>query len=270
MFFAVSKLFEFFGSPSHVAIFMATLGAALLFTRFFRAARALATLAAALLFSFAFLPVGNFLAAPLEARFPEPPEDMPAPDGIIVLGGSVNEYLSALREGRRTVFVGAAERLTAPLALLKRYPQARLIFSGGSANVAYSGVSEAATVQRLWRSLGVDDSAALYEGKSRNTWENAVFTRDLAQPKPGERWLLVTSATHMPRSVGIFRQVGFPVIPYPVDFRTDGNMWRFSTPRFTGQAIELVDLAVHEWLGLAIYRLTGKSAAFLPAPEEPR
>ena len=78
-----------------------------------------------------------------------------------------------------------------------------------------------------------------------------MFTRDLVKPKPGERWLLVTSATHMPRSIGAFRQAGFPVIPYPVNYRTNGRLWSLSMPSNKLRALQLVDQATHEWLGLA-------------------
>ena len=106
----------------------------------------------------------------------------------------------------------------------------------------------------------------MFEAKSRNTWENAVFTRDLVKPKPGETWLLVTSAWHMPRSVGIFRRVGFPVVPYPVAFRTFGDERDFQmTVRSNRQIIEL-DLGVREWIGLLAYWLTGKTDALFPAP----
>lgn len=264
MFFILSKIFEFFLAPAHLFIFLATLGAALLYTRLFRWGRRLTLVSATALLAMAFGPVGHFLAVPLETRFPPPPDDMPAPDGIIVLGGTVDEKLSADLD--RVVFVDAAERLTAPIALKRRYPNARLVFSGGSAALRGSPYTEAEVVKRFWRDSGVDTGAALYEDRSRNTFENAVFTRELVRPKPGERWLLVTSAAHMPRSVGIFRQAGFPVTAYPVDFRTNGDLARAGVPRFATRALGLVDFAAHEWAGLIAYRFTGKTDALFPAP----
>lgn len=264
MFFILSKIFEFFLAPTHCAIFLGALGSALLYTRAARWGRRLAAISAVVLLAMAFGPVGNFLAAPLEARFPPPPGDMPAPDGIIVLGGSVDDKLSA--DLNRTVIVDAPERLTAPIVLRRKYPNARIIFTGGSAALRGGDYSEAQAVQRFWRDVGLDTGDILYEARSRNTHENALYTRELAQPKPGERWLLITSAMHMPRSVGIFRQVGFPVIAYPVDFRTKGNMWRLIMPRFATKALGLVDFAAHEWAGLVAYRLTGKTDALFPAP----
>jgi uncharacterized SAM-binding protein YcdF (DUF218 family) len=106
----------------------------------------------------------------------------------------------------------------------------------------------------------------IFEAKSRNTWENAVYIRDLVKPKPGETWLLVTSAGHMPRSVGIFRRVGFPVVPYPVAYRTfcDGRDFQISAS--TIDKLSMLDFGVREWIGLLAYWATGKSDSLFPAP----
>jgi uncharacterized SAM-binding protein YcdF (DUF218 family) len=264
MFFTASKIFEFFVAPVHLFIFLASIGAALAYTPYFRWGHALTAVSAVALLLMAFSPLGHFLAVPLETRFPAPPVDMTPPDGIIVLGGTVDEQLSA--QIGRPVLVDAAERLTAPIALKRRFPNARLVFAGGSASLRGSPYTEAESVKRFWRETGIDDANVIYEDRSRNTFENAVYTRDLVRPKAGERWLLVTSAIHMPRSIGIFRQAGFPVIPYPVDFRTNGELARWGVPRFATKAMRLVDLATHEWAGLVAYRLSGKTDALFPAP----
>ncbi len=186
MFFIVSKIFEFVASPTHAAIFATTLGALLLFTRRARGGRILVVLGVAGLLLVGFSPLAHMMAVPLEARFPPPPADMPAPDGVIVLGGSVDENLSGVR-GRVTLS-DAAERLTAPIALKRQYPNLRIVFTGGTANLRGSRYTEAGTVKQFWTEIGLDQGDILYEDKSRNTFENAVFTRDLLQPKPGERW----------------------------------------------------------------------------------
>jgi uncharacterized SAM-binding protein YcdF (DUF218 family) len=115
------------------------------------------------------------------------------------------------------------ERLTAPLELLRRFPKARLVFTGGATVELHgSTFTEVGMAKRFWRAIGFDQDNILYEDRASDTYENAVFTRALVKPTPGERWLLVTSVTHMPRSIGAFRQAGFPVIPYPVNYRTNG------------------------------------------------
>lgn len=264
MFFILSKIFEFLATPTHLGLFTIALGVLLSFTRDSRAGAALSAGGVLLLLILGFSPLASLMALPLEARFPAPPEDAPAPDGIIVLGGSVDENLSGLR-GRVTL-ADAAERLTAPIALKRQYPKARLVFTGGTASLRGSAYTEAGTVKKFWEEVGLDQGDILYEDKSRNTFENAVFTRDLVKPKPGERWLLVTSAMHMPRSVGIFRKAGFDVVAFPVDYRTAGAMGGWSLPRHASKSFVLAEFAAHEWAGLLVYWLTGKTDALFPAP----
>jgi uncharacterized SAM-binding protein YcdF (DUF218 family) len=212
----------------------------------------------------AFLPVFALLARPLEERFPQPDLKTP-PTGIIVLGGAVEEGITYRRN--LPALNDAAERMTESAALARRFPNARLIFSGGSAVFTTSHISEAEVARRLWLSLGVPESRIEFEDKSRDTWENAIFTRDIAKPKPGETWLLVTSAMHMPRSVGIFRKIGFPVVAYPVDYRTGGGPGDFIGFRRIGQSLMNLDQVSHEWFGLLAYYVTGRSSELLPGPE---
>lgn len=264
MFFFLSKILEFIVTPLNLAIFAATLGVALVFTRFRRAGRAAIVSGVLLLLLLGLSPLSEMLAIPLESRFLPPPDDAPAPAGIIVLGGSVDERMSAMHNS--VALNDSAERLTAPIALKRRYPSARLVFTGGSGALLGSTHTEAEAVGAFWRDIGLDQGDVLYENQSRNTYENAVATRDLVKPKPGERWLLVTSAMHMPRAVGIFRKAGFPVVAYPVDYRAVDSLSNWSPPRHASGNFELAESALHEWMGLAAYRLTGKTDALFPAP----
>ncbi len=106
----------------------------------------------------------------------------------------------------------------------------------------------------------------ILESRSRNTIENALLTKQLVQPKPGERWLLVTSASHMPRSVGVFRRAGFPVEAHPVDWRTRGRADAFAPFGTLAAGLARTDTALHEWAGLVGYRLTGRTSELLPGP----
>jgi uncharacterized SAM-binding protein YcdF (DUF218 family) len=265
MFFITSKIFEFLFTPSHLGLFVTSVGVALCFSHFKRLGRGLALVGVVALLTMAFSPLGQFIALPLENRFPPPSTDMASPDGIIVLGGSVDENLTA-RRNQGVRLNRSAERLTAGVELSRRFPKARLVFTGGSAALLGSTNTEAQVVKRFWRELGVDTESAIFEDRSRNTYENVVFVRDLVKPKAGERWLLVTSAVHMPRAIGIFRRAEFPVIPYPVDFHTTGSWTDLSFARHAPAALEIVDGAMHEWVGLIAYRLTGKTDALFPEP----
>ncbi|MBG0791940.1 YdcF family protein [Methylocystis sp. H62] len=250
-------IIKFLASPTVLLLFIGALGAALTFTRnYSRWGRWIASATFLLLALAAFGPLGHLLAAPLESRFPPPPDDMILPDGIIVLGGAAGENQSGLR-GHLT-FNESAERLTMPIELKRQFPNARLVFT--------SHARETMQVRDFWKRVGLDQGDVLYEENSNDTYENAVFTKDLVKPKPGERWLLVTSATHMPRSVGVFRHIGFPVIAYPVDYRTSREAGKWHRPASPSKGLGLVETAAHEWIGLIAYRLSGKTDTLVPSP----
>ena len=123
-----------------------------------------------------------------------------------MLGGAVDQNLTEARG--IPALNGAAERMTEFVVLARRYPEAKLVFTGGQGSLVHGGTTEADVARRLFDALGVPEARVTYEDEARNTWENALLTRRLVEPKPGETWLLVTSASHMPRSVGAFRQAG--------------------------------------------------------------
>ena len=160
----------------------------------------------------------------------------------------------------------AAERLTVVAELARRYPDARIVFSGGSGALAFGDRPEAEFALRLLESLGVAKGRVVSEDRSRNTVENARFSRELAQPKPGERWLLVTSAYHLPRAVGVFRQAGFPVEAHPVDWRTRGSRDALRPFATLGDGLRRTDTAMREWIGLLAYWLSGRSSELFPGP----
>ena len=263
MFFLASKIFWFVAEPVSLAIVVGVLGLLLGFTRFARAGRVLMAGAIIALAVGLLTPLGAFLLRPLEERFPPPPANIPAPAGIIVLGGAVDAERS---EARGQIFLTSdGSRLTTAVDLARRYPAARLVFTGGLGTFR-EGPPEAIGARKLWLSLGVPAERMTFEANSRDTWENAVFTRDLVKPKPGETWLLVTSAWHMPRSVGIFRRLGFDLIPYPVAYRTFGDQRDFLLSPYMAHRVFMLDYGIREWVGLLAYRLAGKTDALFPAP----
>jgi len=264
MFFYASKLLGFFAIPSNFIILVGIVGALLLRTRFARAGCVLAVGSLVLLAVFGLSPAGNALIVPLEGRFPPWDDRRGPPHGIVVLGGALSPDVS---HARNTVALNeAAERLTAVAGLAKRYPEARIIFSGGSAALLFEERPEAEYALRLLETLGVAPGRVVPEDKSRNTVENARFSREVAQPKPGERWLLVTSAYHLPRSVGVFRQAGFPVEAYPVDWRTRGSHDALRPFPTLGDGLRRTDTAVREWVGLMAYWLNGHTSELFPGP----
>ena len=211
-----------------------------------------------------FLPIGRALTIALENRFPRWEEAGPPPTGIIVLGGAVSAYRLATRG--EVGLTDAAERILVVPELARKFPNAKIIYSGGDPGLFTQRGSEADVVPALFESLGVPPGRITLENRSRNTAENAAYSKALAAPKPGERWLLVTSAMHMPRAIGAFREAGFPVEAYPVDYRTNGWQDLRSVFGSLSAGLRQMDTALHEWIGLIAYRLTGKSSALLPGP----
>ncbi len=264
MFFALSKLLGFFALPSSIFISIGILGLLLLTTRFTRLASWLIVTSLVLVAVAGFSPAGNALILPLEQRFPPWDASRGPPDGIVVLGGAITPDVSAARNV--VALNEAAERITEAVALARRYPNARIIYSGGNAALVFDGGVEAAIAVRAFEALGISHDRIVAEEQSRNTVENAVYSRLIAQPKPGERWLLVTSAYHMPRAIGVFRAAGFPVEAYPVDWRTRGRIDATRPFASLGEGLRRTDTAVREWVGLAVYRITGRTNELFPAP----
>ena len=264
MFFVLSKTLGFMLLPTNLLIGIGLLGAILMVTRFASLGRKLVIAAVLLLVICGLSPLGNLLLYPLESRFPAWDASRGAPDGIVVLGGSIEPNLSAAHG--TAVVSGASDRIIAAVALARRYPNARVVFSGGSGNLVSNDAREADFAGAIFESLGISKSRLIMERHSRNTVENAEFSKALVAPKQGERWLLVTSAFHMPRSVGLFRKAGFVVEPYPVDWRVGGPYDLFSFANIAVAGFGRTDIAVREWMGLIAYRATGKIDELLPAP----
>jgi uncharacterized SAM-binding protein YcdF (DUF218 family) len=264
LFFVLSKTIGYLLLPTNLLIGVGLVGAILMFTRFASLGRKLVIAAVLLLVICGLSPLGKILLYPLEQRFPSWDAASGAPDGIIVLGGSIEADLSAVHN--TPVVRGAPDRIIAAAALAKRYPNARVLFSGGSANLISNDAREADFAGAIFESLGVDKSRLITERGSRNTQENAQFSKALVSPKDGECWLLVTSAFHMPRSVGLFRKAGFDVQPYPVDWRVGGRDDLFSFSNAAVDGLGRTDLAVREWMGLITYWATGKINELLPRP----
>jgi uncharacterized SAM-binding protein YcdF (DUF218 family) len=263
MFFYLAKILGFFAIPSNLVILIGLGGVLLLRSRFQRAGWRLMAGSLIVLAIMGLSPLGNVLIIPLEDRFPRWDDTRGAPDGIVVLGGAVSPDVAVQRHS--PALTEAAERMTALVELVRRYPNARIVFSGGVGALAATA-TEAEVALDFWEALGIQRQRVMVEDKSRNTMENAQFSMDLVKPGPGERWLLVTSAYHMPRAIGVFRKVGFVVEPYPVDWRTRGPEDVLRPFPTLGDGLRRTDTAVREWVGLAIYWVTGQSSELFPGP----
>ena len=264
MFFWLSKLLWMVASPFNLLLVGLLAGSLLLWTRWQRLGRGLigVTVGAATLV--AVLPLGELLLIRLEDRFPVVAEPAAPVDGIVVLGGVVNQVLT--RSRGQMAIGGAVERLTELATLARMHPQAKIVFTGGSGDPFAQDLKEADVLEPLLLTLGLDPARIILENQSRNTYENAVYARELAAPAAEERWVLVTSAFHMPRAVGCFRRAGWGnLVPYPVDFHFAPGQ-RFGLGFDLGRGLGWLQAGLHEWLGLIFYRLTDRTSAFFPAP----
>lgn len=216
---------------------------------------------ALLLLLIAFLPLGEWLLSPLENRFSANTALPQNVHGIIVLSGAIQPYDS--QNWNQVELNDAAERLTSFVYLANLYPNAQLVFTGGSGAVNQQEYKAADFAGYLFEQIGLTDRAIIYERESRNTYENAVNSKELVSPNPDEEWILITSAFHMPRSVGIFCQLDWKVTAYPVDhYSKRGDLYRVDYD-FGGNLGKL-RTAVREWVGLIAYRVTGRTDQLLP------
>jgi uncharacterized SAM-binding protein YcdF (DUF218 family) len=260
VFFVTSKLVGVIIEPANFLAILILAGLLLTFLRYPRLARLCLIMAAAMVVFLGVLPGGVWLTLPLERRFPVNP---PLPDrvaGIIALGGT-ERVENSVAWGQPALSDPAP--IAALLALGRRYPEAKLVFSGGSGLLHGAPVSEGEVVRRFLDWMGVDRSRLIYEERSRNTHENAVLSRELLKPEPGERWILICGGLSMPRAVGVFRQLGWDVIPYPAGFVTNGEPEGVISLNLL-DGLGLASFAVHEWVGLLVYRLVGYTDALFP------
>ncbi|HAU28742.1 MAG TPA: YdcF family protein [Rhodospirillaceae bacterium] len=267
MFFAISKILWWLTAPLN--FLAALLGLSVLLQLLFKAPGVrrvglfLSTVVSLTLLAVWFLPVGSSLLSPLENRFQRPVAAPEKVDGIIILGGALD--MPPMR-GRDDILAvnESGERILEMVRLAHLYPDARILYTSGSGMLRDQKMREADEVRAHVAELGLDMRRFLWERASRNTYENAAFSKALANPKPDEVWLLVTSAFHTPRSMGIFRKVGWKVVAWPVDFRVSHEG---PTRMDALGGMDRLNTAIREWIGLTAYHFSGKTDTWFPAPE---
>lgn len=263
MFFYLSKIFWFFAQPLNFAIFLLAVGLGASFfgrRRFFRTTAFVSLLILALA---TWTSLGSLMLNPLEERFQRPATPARV-DGIVVLGGGFEGAINLARGGYELNSGG--DRMVETAILARRYPDARIVVSGGNGSLTLDGEGDADTAPRLLEALGVSRDRLILENRSRNTYENALFSKELVTPKPGETWLLVTSAFHMPRSMALFAKAGFPVIAWPVDYRTSGQEGVGLFTDNPADSLQNTTMAMREWVGLLAYWLSGRIDRPFPGP----
>lgn len=205
---------------------------------------------------------GRLLLQPLENRYarPDPMPEAAEVAGIIVLGGGFDGFVTVARGGFE--LGNSGDRFIEAVRLAGIYSRAPIVVSGGEAALIGSAEGDAAIAPRFFDALGVDTGRLILEDRSMNTYENAVFTKAALPAGATGKWFLVTSAYHMPRSVAAFRQQGMQVIPWPADYRTSGKETFALGRNNPAAAMSEFSDALREWLGLVVYRATGRIGGY--------
>lgn len=261
LFFWISKLAWLVIAPGNFLLILLLISCVLLFHGKDRSGRLLLAATCVALVSIALFSPHRVLFHPLDTRFETNPPLPQHLDGIIVLSGSEDPVRS--RSWNQVAVGGTAERDLTFMAMARKYPEAKLVFSGGTSSL-FGGEYTAADVARtMFEEQGLDVARVIFERESRNTYENALLSKKLVQPREGETWLLITTAWHMPRSVGIFCKQQWPVIPYPVDHATNQGS-QFSIYFSLSDNLRNLNIAMREWIGLVVYYVTDKTTKLFP------
>jgi uncharacterized SAM-binding protein YcdF (DUF218 family) len=269
MFFYLAKVLWFLLQPSTLIALLIAYGSILIWTGWARWGRRFVSVGAVLLLIAGLLPLGNALILPLENRFPRTNLDQPPPPiGFIVLGGAEDRLVGTARKA--PTLNEAGERIVETVMLARKFPEAKIAFSGGDAGILYASDSEAVGAERILTEMGVAPDRLILEGGARDTYENAVYLKTEFDKRgllgPGKRWVLITSAYHMPRAMASFRQADFHVEAWPVDYRTRGRPDLTRPFDKVSEGLRRVDVASREWVGLFAYWLAGRSDSLFPAP----
>jgi len=263
LFFILSKLAWGLLSPTNLIILLVILGTVLLIFNSVRAAKWLLIPTAIISFFLLVYPFSDLVMYPLESRFSKPSELPQTIDGIIVLGGGEEIKLSS--SWNNAELGKGGDRFVSTAILARQYPNVPVIFSGGSGLLRFATTENKENIgQSLLLAVGIDEHRLIIEPNARNTHENFLMTAPLLPDRQGT-YLLVTSAFHMPRAIGIARQNMINVIAYPVDYRSNKpslRQWDFNL----FEHLEVLEPAWREWIGLTVYYGTGKTSEWLPAP----
>jgi len=262
MFPYLTRIFWLLAQPLSVVVLLLLAGFALSFLKRRWPARVAVGVAFFILFACSFTTFGYVLITPLETRFVRPAEPARI-DGIVVLGGGLDGEVNTVRGGWELNRSG--DRFVEALRLALKHPEAKVLISGGPPALVQQE-PEADAGRRMFEAFGVSADRIITDSKSRNTEENAQFAKELAGPIEGQTWLLVTSAFHMPRSVGLFRKAGFDVVPWPADYFASGaEGWRIKPDQST-ENLAVANMALREWIGLLGYHFTGRIDELVPSP----
>ncbi|PZM15243.1 YdcF family protein [Rhizobium tubonense] len=262
--FLISKLVWILGQPLSLAFFFVAIGllAALLGWRW--SGILASAISTAILFVALFTSAGAYLVQGLEDRFPKPSGDPADLKCMIVLGGAFDTVVTTSRGGYD--LDAAGDRFVEALRLAQKFPQSRILVSGGDGSITGNYEGDAVISERMFAAFGLGKDRLIEDKDSRTTFENAINTKALLASNGLSNCLLITSGFHMPRSMGIFRKLDIPVVPWPVDYRSSGKEYLRLDASQPSLNTGLLSTAVREWIGLVGYYFAGRTSALYPAP----
>ena len=261
LFFYISKLIWLLFSPDSLLLILIILSLTLLYLGKTRSAKKILTTTSLLLILIALFPIGEWLLYPLESRFQTNPTLPEKIDGVIVLSGAEKPELAHI--WNQVELGSSAERVLSFIKLAHQYPKSKLIFTGGTGSLINQEYKAADVAKILFQEQEFDIERIIFERKSRNTYENIINSKNIVKPNKNEKWILITTGWHMPRSIGISCKSGWSVIPYPVDHQTKkDDLLRIDFN--LSDNLKTLKTGIKEWLGLFAYYLSGKTTSLLP------
>ena len=260
MSFYLSKILWLIVNPFNIFIFITLFTMFLYFINFRRLSLIIYLINFIFIALISFLPIGSYLTYIIEKEFHTNTKFPQQVDGILILGGATNPLL--FKEFDQISLNGSAERLVESVMIIRKFEKAKVIFSGGSGIINRSDLGHSQVAKLFYKKIGVDINKIFFEDKSRNTYENIIYSKKIAKPKKNENWLLITSAFHMKRALLIAEKNNWKLIPYAVDFK---NIKEFKlTPNLNLLSnLNSFQSGLHEWLGLVSYYLMGRTDKFL-------
>ena len=256
MSFYLSKIIWLILNPFNIFIFITLLSIFLYFVKLRRLSLIIFLINFVFIALISFLPIGSYLIYNIEKEYHsyiQPPEQV---DGILILGGATNPIL--YNEYDQISLNGSSERLVESVFIIKKFDKAKVIFSGGSGIVNRPDFDHAQVAKSFYKKIGIEIDRIIFEDNSRNTYENIIYSKKIANPKLNENWLLITSASHMKRALLIADKNNWKLIPYAVDFKYIKDFKLIPNLKLLTNLISFQH-GSREWLGLVSYYLMGRT-----------
>lgn len=256
--FIASKIFWLAVAPANLIGVCIVLAAIFRICRWWKGSDLFLFAGFLLLLAFGIIPTGPSLLALLESQHQRPAQLPDKVDGVIILGGAFDTYLSSIYN--QPMLNDGVDRVLDGVMIARHYKGSTLVFSGGSGRLTHRDRTEAVDAATYLKSSYPDlIERAKFEDKSRNTLENAVMSKKMLNPEEGQVWVLVTSAYHMPRAVEMFKEAGWPrMVLWPTDYRTKGR------PDFMPHKLDILGnlyqshLAIREIIGQSVHNIRNK------------